>query len=104
MEEKGFKEIVVPFKEEVEKRGVEKVCKQLELGIRAIVKEFYANLGDRKNLICYVRGRCAISQLLRLRIGSDCIEYEQLKKSPNFEEIREAKGNGRRPRRSQPHS
>ena len=24
---------------------------------RAIVKEFYANLGERKDLTCYVRGR-----------------------------------------------
>ena len=27
-----------------------------ELGRRAIVKEFYPNLGERKDLTCYVRG------------------------------------------------
>ena len=93
VEGKGFREIVVPFKEEIEKRGSEKVCKQLELGIRSIMKEFYANLGDRKNLTCYIRGRWfpfrerAISQLLRLRPGGDNTKYDQLQKSPNFEEM-----------------
>ena len=50
----------------------------MEPGRRALVKEFYANLGERKNLTCYVRGRWipfgerAISQILGLRqVGSD---------------------------------
>ena len=29
----------------------------MEPGRRALVKEFYANLGGRKDLTCYVRGR-----------------------------------------------
>ena len=33
------------------------MSKHMEPGRRDLVKEFYANLGDRKNLICYVRGR-----------------------------------------------
>ena len=72
VEERGFIEIVLPFKEEVERRGWDKVCKQLESGRRALVKEFYANLGDRKKLTCYIRrrwvpfGERAISQLLGL--------------------------------------
>ena len=57
VEERGFIEIVLPFKEEVERRGWDKVCKQLESGRRALVKEFYANLGDRKKLTCYIRRR-----------------------------------------------
>ena len=44
------------FIEEVERKGLEKVCEQLELGGRALMKEFYANLGYRKSLTCYVRG------------------------------------------------
>ena len=67
--------------------------KHLETRRRTLVKEFYANLGERRNLTCYVKGRWvpfgerAISQLFGLRQGGDCIEYEQLQKSPNFEEI-----------------
>ena len=48
-EERGFKEIASPFKEEIKRRGWEAVCKHLELGRRALVKEFYPNLGDRRN-------------------------------------------------------
>ena len=57
VEERGFKELVPPFKEEVERRGLEAICKHLESGRKALVKEFYANLGERRNLTCYVRER-----------------------------------------------
>ena len=56
MEEKGFKQLVFPFKAEIERWGWEKVSQHRELGVRALVKEFYANLGEQKNLMCYVRG------------------------------------------------
>ena len=61
-----------PFKEEIEKRGWEAMCKHLEPGKRALVKELNANLGNRKNLTYYVRGRWVpfeertISQLFEL--------------------------------------
>ena len=57
MEERGFKNLVSPFKEEVERRGWEIVSQHMEPGRRAIIKEFYANQGEREDLICYVRGR-----------------------------------------------
>ena len=81
------------FKKEIERRGWEKLSQHRELGVRALVKEFYANLGEQKNLMCYVRGRWipfeerAISQFLELRPMSECKEYDQLQESPNFEEI-----------------
>ena len=68
------------------------MCKNLELGKRALVNEFYANLGERRNLTYYVRGRwvplreIAISQLFGLQ-EVYCTEYEQLQKNPKFEEI-----------------
>ena len=52
--DRGFKELMPPFKEKIERRGLEMLCKHLEPGRRTIVKEFYANLGDKKNLTCYV--------------------------------------------------
>ena len=72
----------------------------MEPGRRALVKEFYANLGEQKDLTCYVRGRWipfwkkAISQLLGLRQVGKCEEYEQLQKSPCFEEIAQELTNG----------
>ena len=54
---RGFKELVPPFKEEIERRGWEMLYKHLEPDKRTLVKEFYANLGDRKNLTYYVKGK-----------------------------------------------
>ena len=65
----------------------------MEPGKRALVKEFYTNLGERKNPMYYVRrrwipfGERPISQILGLRQVGECVEYEQLQKSPSFEEI-----------------
>ena len=60
------------------------LCKHMESGTKALVKEFYANLGDRRNLTCYVRGRWvpfgerALSQLFKLKEGVDCFKFEKL--------------------------
>ena len=54
----------------------------MEPGKRVLVKEFYANLGKRKDLACYVRGRwipfreIVISKLLGLRKVGEYEEYE----------------------------
>ena len=55
--ERGFKEMVQPLKKEIERRGWVMLCKHLEPGRRTLVKELYANLGDKKKLTYYVRGR-----------------------------------------------
>ena len=48
VEERGFKKLVSPFKKKVERRGWETLSQHMEPGRRALVKEFYANLGERK--------------------------------------------------------
>ena len=40
VEERGFKQLVSPFKEEIKLRGWEKVSQRRELRVRAFVKEF----------------------------------------------------------------
>ena len=73
VEERGFKQLVSPFKKEIERRGWEKIIQHKEPRVGDLIKEFYANLGEQKNLMCYVRGgwipfrEMAISQLLKLR-------------------------------------
>ena len=58
------------------------MCKHVEPSRRALVKEFYTNLGERRNLTCYVRGRwvpfreMSISQLFGLQEGGGYTEYE----------------------------
>ena len=69
------------------------MCHHMESSRRALVKEFFSNLGERKNLTCYVRGRWVpfgertISQLFKLKGGGDCSEFEKLQKNSHFEEI-----------------
>ena len=69
------------------------LCKHMETGRRTLVKEFYENLGDKKNLTCYVRerwvpfGERTRSQLFKLKEGEKCSEFEKLKKNPQFDEI-----------------
>ena len=60
VEERGFKELVPPFQEQIERRGWEVVCQHLKPSRRSLVKEFYANLEDRRNLTCYVRGEMGV--------------------------------------------
>ena len=66
------------------------MSKHMEPGRRALVKNFFANLGERKDLTCYVRVRWIpfreryISQILGLKQVGECAEYEQLQKSPSF--------------------
>ena len=55
--ERGFKRFISPFKEIIKKRGWKFVCQHLSSGFAALVREFYANLGDRKETQCYVRGK-----------------------------------------------
>ena len=57
VEERGFRELVAPFKEEIERRGWEIVSQYRVPGRRSLVKEFYANLGERKALTCYIKRR-----------------------------------------------
>ena len=65
------------------------LCRHLESGKRALVREFDANFGNRRNLTWrwVPFGERVISQLFGLQEGGCCTEYEQLQKNPNFEEI-----------------
>ena len=57
VEKRGFKQLISPFKEEVELRVLETVSQNMEPRRRALVKEFYANLGERNYLTCYIKER-----------------------------------------------
>ena len=44
------------FKEENERQGWERLSQHRKPGVWALVKEFYSNLGEQRNLTCYVKG------------------------------------------------
>ena len=46
--ERGFSQLISPFKELIEQRGWEKFCKHYKTGYAAIVREFYSNLVRRR--------------------------------------------------------
>ena len=68
--ERGFKELVPPFKEEIERRGWDMICKHLEPSRRTLVIEFYANLGDRTAPYSYMRWSRAIRLIWEILLRS----------------------------------
>ena len=54
--EKGFSQLISPFKEVIEQRGWGKLCKHQKSGYAAVVRKFYTNLVRRKENSVYVRG------------------------------------------------
>ena len=54
--ERGFSQLISPFKELIEQRGWGKFCKHYKTGYASIVREFYSNLVGRKDNSVFVRG------------------------------------------------
>ena len=54
--ERGFKQLIPPFKEVIEKRGWNMLCEHYSAGFAALVREFYSNLVGMKEKTCYIWG------------------------------------------------
>ena len=54
--ERGFGQLISPFKELIEQRGWEKFCEHRKTWYAAVVREFYSNLVGRKENSVFVRG------------------------------------------------
>ena len=54
--ERGFSQLISPFKELIEQRGWGKFYKHQRSGYAAVVREFYSNLVGRKENSVFVRG------------------------------------------------
>ena len=54
--ERGFNQLISPFKELIEQRGWGKICKLQKSVYAAVVRQFYSNLVGRKENSVYVRG------------------------------------------------
>ena len=54
--ERGFSQLISPFKELIKQRGWGKFYKHYKTGYAAIVREFYSNLVGRKDNSIFVRG------------------------------------------------
>ena len=94
--DRGFKQFTSPFKEVIEKRGWKIKWEHMPSGCAALVREFYANMVDKKETQCYVRGKWVsfhrndISQLLKLGKLSDGTKFKKFKKNLDYQKIVEA--------------
>ena len=55
--ERGFSQLISPFKEEIEKRGWQELVEQKKPGLSSLVREFYANMDQMREKSVFVRGK-----------------------------------------------
>ena len=84
-------EIIPPFKEIIEKRNWIAIYEHLPSRCVAIVREFYANLVDMKETMCYVKGkwisfhRKNINHMRGLGKLSDEAKFRKLKENLDYQ-------------------
>ena len=91
--EKGFNQLISPFKELIEQRGWGKFCKHQKSGYAAVVREFYSNLVGRKENSVFVRGIWVpygaetINEMYGIEGQNHGSKYKKIADSPNREKI-----------------
>ena len=55
--ERGFKKVISPFTEMLEKRGWQSLGEHREPGYASLVKEFFANMVEKEGKRVYVKGQ-----------------------------------------------
>ena len=91
--ESGFKKLISPFAEMLEKRGWQSLGEHKELGCAALVKEFFANLVEDEGDKVYVIGtwidfsREKINRLFSLKVQRDGSKFRRLLKKPEYQKI-----------------
>ena len=91
--ERGFSQLISPFKELIEQRGWGKFCKHYKTGYVAIVREFYSNLVRRKDNSVFVRGVWVpygaenINAIYGMEGQKHGSKYKRLADRPNREKI-----------------
>ena len=91
--ERGFSQLISPFKELIEQRGWRKFCKHYKTGYADIVREFYSNLVGRKDNSVFVRGVWVpygsenINAIYGMEGQKHGSKYKRLADRPNKEKI-----------------
>ena len=86
--ERGFKKVISPFAEMLEKRGWKSLGEHREPGYASLVKEFFANMVEKEEKKVYVRGhwvefnREEINRLFNLRVQKDGAKFKRQIKEP----------------------
>ena len=91
--ERGFNQLISPFKELIEQRGWGKFCKHQKSGYAAVVREFYSNLVGRKENFIFVRGVWVpygdetINKMYGMEGQKHGSKYKKIVDNPNREKI-----------------
>ena len=91
--ERGFSQLISPFKELIEQRGWGKFCRHYKTGYAAIVREFYSNLVGRKENSVYVRGvwvpygAKTINEMYGMEGAKNGSKFKKLMSNPNREKM-----------------
>ena len=91
--ERGFKRVISPFAEMLEKRGWQSLGEHKEPGYASLVKEFFVNMVEKEGKKVYVRGhwvefsREEINRLFSLRVQKDGSKFKKQLKKPEHQKI-----------------
>ena len=91
--ERGFSQLIFPFKELIEQRGWGKFCKHQKTGFAVVVREFYSNLVGRKENSVFVKGvwvpygAVTINAMYNMEGQKHGSKYKKLADSLNIEKI-----------------
>ena len=93
MGERGFRKLISPFSEVIEKRGWGFFYEHKAPGFSALAREFYANMVGMKEDSVYVRGvwvpfgHRRINEMFKLRDLKHGSKYKKMVENPNYEKI-----------------
>ena len=88
--EKGFKKLISPFSEMLEKRGWQTLGEHKALGCAALIKDFFANMVEEKGKKVYVREKWIdfikekINGLFNLKVQKDGSKFKRLLNEPEY--------------------
>ena len=109
--ERGFKKLVSPFFEMLEKREWQALGEHKEPRCVAMVQEFFANMVEEEGKKVYVRGHWIdfskerINMLFNLKVQKDGSKFKKLLKEPDYQKIVDlltaSKGKGKGTKKSQ---
>ena len=91
--ERGFKRLISPFAEMLEKRECQSLGEHKKPGCATLVKEFFANLVEKGGKRVYVRGHWVdfskeeIKKLFSLRVQKDGSKFKKQLKEPEHQKI-----------------
>ena len=99
--ERGFSQLISPFKELIEQRGWGELCKHQKSRYAAVVREFYSNLVGRKENSVYVKGvwvpygAKTINEIYGMEGQKNGSKFKKLMNNPNREKIARKLTNGK---------